>query len=117
MMLWYLRIVHSVDFYGNSSVPTEDMMPHRCGIITVRNNRTTPVTLPHNNDEGMYLCSCIQVSNYSNSACVWLREKSCSCYNGLLCLSLFGIYVFSGRISCLHGEEFGDFDERTLFPE
>ena len=51
MMLWYLRIVHSVDFYGNSSVPTEDMMPHRCGIITVRNNRTTPVTLPHNNDE------------------------------------------------------------------
>ena len=38
-LLWYLRLVHSVDFYGNSSVPNEDSMPHRCGIITVRNNK------------------------------------------------------------------------------
>jgi hypothetical protein len=39
LMLWYLRIVHSVDFYGNSSVPSEDLMPHRCGIITARNSK------------------------------------------------------------------------------
>ena len=39
MLLWYLRLVHSVDFYGNSSVPNEDSMPHRCGIITVRNSK------------------------------------------------------------------------------
>ena len=35
-LLWYLRIVHSVDYYGGNMVNQEHQMPHRCGIITAR---------------------------------------------------------------------------------
>ena len=35
-LLWYLRIVHSVDYYAGNMVNQEHQMPHRCGIITAR---------------------------------------------------------------------------------
>ncbi len=35
-MLFYLRIVHSVDFYNHSEYPNEDEMPNRCGIMHSR---------------------------------------------------------------------------------
>ncbi|EDV22430.1 uncharacterized protein TRIADDRAFT_64154, partial [Trichoplax adhaerens] len=35
-LLLYLRLVHSVDYYGGSEYIYEDDMPHRCGILTVR---------------------------------------------------------------------------------
>ena len=35
-LLWYLRVVHSVDFYNAMVFPSEDCMPHRCCIFTVR---------------------------------------------------------------------------------
>lgn len=35
-LVWYLRIVHSVDYYAGSMVNQEHQMPHRCGIITAR---------------------------------------------------------------------------------
>merc|ERR1711988_1554733 len=35
-LLFYLRIVHSVDFYSCSEYPHEDEMPNRCGIMHAR---------------------------------------------------------------------------------
>lgn len=35
-IIWYLRIVHSVDLYAAVEYPLEDKMPHRVGIIHVR---------------------------------------------------------------------------------
>ncbi|XP_077976015.1 serrate RNA effector molecule homolog [Styela clava] len=35
-LLYYLRIVHSVDYYNASQYPNEDEMPNRCGIIHAR---------------------------------------------------------------------------------
>ncbi len=35
-MLFYLRTVHSVDFYNHSEYPNEDEMPNRCGIMHAR---------------------------------------------------------------------------------
>ena len=35
-LIWYLRIVHSVDFFNGVVFPAEDHMPHRLGIITAR---------------------------------------------------------------------------------
>merc|ERR1740128_189159 len=35
-MIFYLRIVHSVDFYNHSEYPNEDEMPNRCGILHAR---------------------------------------------------------------------------------
>lgn len=35
-LLFYLRIVHSVDFYNTSEYPNEDEMPNRCGIMHAR---------------------------------------------------------------------------------
>jgi hypothetical protein len=35
-LLFYLRIVHSVDFYNQSEYPNEDEMPNRCGIMHAR---------------------------------------------------------------------------------
>jgi len=36
LLVWYLRIVHSCDFYSTATFASEDTMPHRCGIFTVR---------------------------------------------------------------------------------
>ena len=36
LLVWYLRIVHSCDFYSAATFASEDTMPHRCGIFTVR---------------------------------------------------------------------------------
>lgn len=41
-LLWYLRLVHSLDYYNAIVFPSEDNMPHRCGIFTVRS--VPPVT-------------------------------------------------------------------------
>ncbi|XP_066516798.1 serrate RNA effector molecule homolog isoform X2 [Hoplias malabaricus] len=35
-LLFYLRIVHSIDYYNTCEYPNEDEMPNRCGIIHVR---------------------------------------------------------------------------------
>uniref|UniRef100_H2Z9S2 Arsenite-resistance protein 2 homolog n=1 Tax=Ciona savignyi TaxID=51511 RepID=H2Z9S2_CIOSA len=35
-LLYYLRIVHSVDYYNASEYPCEDEMPNRCGIMHAR---------------------------------------------------------------------------------
>merc|ERR1712136_641420 len=35
-LLFYLRIVHSVDFYNHCEYPNEDEMPNRCGIMHAR---------------------------------------------------------------------------------
>ncbi|KAM4537266.1 serrate RNA effector molecule homolog [Odontesthes bonariensis] len=35
-LLLYLRLVHSVDYYNFCEYPSEDEMPHRCGLIHVR---------------------------------------------------------------------------------
>jgi len=35
-LLYYLRVVHSVDYYNASEYPCEDEMPNRCGIIHAR---------------------------------------------------------------------------------
>merc|ERR1740129_1048057 len=35
-LIFYLRIVHSVDFYNHSEYPNEDEMPNRCGIMHAR---------------------------------------------------------------------------------
>jgi len=35
-LLYYLRIVFSVDFYNHSEYPNEDEMPNRCGIMHAR---------------------------------------------------------------------------------
>jgi len=36
MMILYLRVVHSVDFYNHSEYPYEDQMPNRLGLLHVR---------------------------------------------------------------------------------
>lgn len=35
-LLLYLRLVHSVDYYNFCEYPSEDEMPHRCGLLHVR---------------------------------------------------------------------------------
>ncbi|XP_076802138.1 serrate RNA effector molecule homolog [Clavelina lepadiformis] len=35
-LLYYLRVVHSVDYYNASEYPCEDEMPNRCGIVHAR---------------------------------------------------------------------------------
>ena len=50
-LMWYLRLVHSVDFYNAMSFPSEDCMPHRCGIFTVRPQKPNAVT----QDDGTYI--------------------------------------------------------------
>lgn len=36
LLLLYLRLVHSVDYYNASQYPNEDEMPNRCGIVHAR---------------------------------------------------------------------------------
>ncbi|XP_064652698.1 serrate RNA effector molecule homolog isoform X2 [Lineus longissimus] len=35
-MILYLRVVHSMDYYGGNEYPNEDEMPNRCGMIHAR---------------------------------------------------------------------------------
>ena len=35
-IIWYLRIVHSIDYYNHCEYPNEDEMPNRCGILHAR---------------------------------------------------------------------------------
>lgn len=48
-LLFYLRIVHSVDYYNYSEYPNEDEMPNRIGLIHARglnsSTRVTPVEI------------------------------------------------------------------------
>uniref|UniRef100_A0A1I8FCW5 DUF4187 domain-containing protein n=1 Tax=Macrostomum lignano TaxID=282301 RepID=A0A1I8FCW5_9PLAT len=41
-LILYLRAVHSVDFYSATEYPSEDDMPHRCGIMHARGAVTMP---------------------------------------------------------------------------
>lgn len=43
-MVWYLRIVYSIDFYNGIEYPNEHEMPHRCGIVHARG--VIPAKLP-----------------------------------------------------------------------
>lgn len=36
LLILYLRMVHSIDFYGHIEYPNEDAMPNRCGMLHVR---------------------------------------------------------------------------------
>ena len=47
-LIWYLRIVHSLDSFNGVVFPAEDHMPHRLGIITARATRPTCLSV----DEG-----------------------------------------------------------------
>ncbi|XP_062341991.1 serrate RNA effector molecule homolog isoform X2 [Osmerus eperlanus] len=35
-LLFYLRVVHSIDYYNSCEYPSEDEMPNRCGLMHVR---------------------------------------------------------------------------------
>lgn len=35
-IIFYLRIVHSIDYYNHCEYPNEDEMPNRCGILHAR---------------------------------------------------------------------------------
>ncbi|XP_071110678.1 serrate RNA effector molecule homolog isoform X3 [Haliotis cracherodii] len=35
-LIFYLRVVHSIDYYSANEYPNEDEMPHRCGIMHCR---------------------------------------------------------------------------------
>lgn len=39
-LIFYLRIVYSIDYYSAVEYPNEDEMPHRCGMIHVRGTNT-----------------------------------------------------------------------------
>ena len=43
-MIFYLRMVHSIDFYNHSEYPNEDEMPNRCGILHARGGLPTGKT-------------------------------------------------------------------------
>ncbi len=50
--------MHSLDYYSGTVFPSEDSMPHRCGLFTIRT--PPPTTLDH--QEGgcsQYICVCI----------------------------------------------------------
>lgn len=48
-LLFYLRVVHSVDYYNHCEYPNEDEMPNRCGIMHARgippSSKVTPQEL------------------------------------------------------------------------
>ncbi|OQR68743.1 serrate RNA effector moleculeB-like [Tropilaelaps mercedesae] len=50
-LLWYLRIVHSVDYYSHSEYHNEDEMPNRCGIIHARGSIPTSQVTPKEIEE------------------------------------------------------------------
>jgi len=52
-MIFYLRIVHSVDFYNHSEYPNEDEMPNRCGILHARGSLPATKTTSAELDEYM----------------------------------------------------------------
>ncbi|WKY00575.1 hypothetical protein Q1695_014979 [Nippostrongylus brasiliensis] len=41
LLILYLRMVHSIDFYGHIEYPNEDAMPNRCGMLHVRGSLPT----------------------------------------------------------------------------
>jgi hypothetical protein len=43
-VLFYLRVVHSVDWYRATHHPLEDRMPHRLGLLTIRTAASSPVS-------------------------------------------------------------------------
>ena len=49
LLIWYVRLVHSLDYYNCTVFADEDHMPHRCGIITTRPAPPNVVT----NEEGV----------------------------------------------------------------
>ena len=51
-LLWYLRVVHSLDFYNAMVFPSEDCMPHRCCIFTVRPAAPSTPTSMEEGEEG-----------------------------------------------------------------
>ena len=111
-VIWYLRLVHSVDFYNAMSFPSEDCMPHRCGIFTVRPQKPNAVT----QDEGiacMYMYHSLLKYLNSQSTCmivqvyrfraVWakvLRGWN-DIYNGCaMCQAMFAAVVCCGDTLC-----------------
>ena len=56
VLLWYLRIVHSVDFYNATHFSSEDNMPHRCGIVTARPPKAQGIS---QEQSVTHLCGCL----------------------------------------------------------
>ena len=59
-LIWYLRLVHSIDYYNGMAFPSEDCMPHRCGIFTVRPQKPNAAT----QDEGDCTYNSLSLSVY-----------------------------------------------------
>lgn len=53
LLILYLRIVHSVDYYAAAVYPMEDSMPHRCGILHARGDRGLNSTVPGGRPSGL----------------------------------------------------------------
>nr|CAH8863862.1 unnamed protein product [Trichobilharzia regenti] len=46
LLILYLRVVHSMDYYAAAVYPMEDLMPHRCGILHARGDRGINPSVP-----------------------------------------------------------------------
>ncbi|XP_041842081.1 serrate RNA effector molecule homolog B-like isoform X2 [Melanotaenia boesemani] len=55
-LLLYLRLVHSVDYYNFCEYPSEDEMPHRCGLIHVRGPLPVAKITPTEVSEHQRMC-------------------------------------------------------------
>jgi len=55
-LLFYLRVVHSVDYYNHCEYPNEDEMPNRCGIMHARGT-------PPSSKVRYFLLNCSQLLN------------------------------------------------------
>ncbi|KAK4468855.1 hypothetical protein MN116_008019 [Schistosoma mekongi] len=53
VLILYLRIVHSVDYYAAAVYPMEDLMPHRCGILHARGDRGINPSVPGGRSGGL----------------------------------------------------------------
>ncbi|CAH8611122.1 unnamed protein product [Heterobilharzia americana] len=53
LLILYLRVVHSMDYYAGAIYPMEDLMPHRCGILHARGDRGINPTVPGGRTTGL----------------------------------------------------------------
>ncbi|CAI2303972.1 unnamed protein product [Caenorhabditis sp. 36 PRJEB53466] len=63
LLILYLRIVHSIDFYNHGHYTQEDLMPNRCGLIHVRGQMPSG-TLVSKDADGQLLVSSKFVTDF-----------------------------------------------------
>jgi hypothetical protein len=49
-MILYLRVVHSMDYYGGNEYHNEDEMPNRCGMIHARGSPPQSRIMPDDSE-------------------------------------------------------------------